>query len=67
MAIRRLNELLGGAHYYASVHFGGQNLYLEELAKTIKRAERVAADADVAALLRRNPPDGGTDPGNGPA
>ena len=67
VAIRRLNELLGGAHHYASEYFGGQNLYLEELVKNIRHAERVAANADIAALLRRNPPEGGTDQGNGPA
>ena len=55
-AKHRLNELLGGAYGYAETHFGGQNLYLDEVMKNIRHAERVAEKGDVVALLRRNPP-----------
>lgn len=55
-AEHRLNELLGGAYAYAGTHFGGQNLYLDEVTKNIRHAERVAENGDIRALLRRNPP-----------
>jgi hypothetical protein len=56
IAKQRLNDLLGGAYGYAEAHFGGQNLYLDEVMKNIRHAERVAEQGDVMALLRRNPP-----------
>ena len=56
IAEHRLNELLGGAYGYAETHFGGQNLYLDEVMKNIRHAERIAEKGDVVALLRRNPP-----------
>jgi HD domain len=56
VAKHRLNELLGGAYGYAETHFGGANLYLEEVMKNIRHAERVAENGDITALLRRNPP-----------
>ena len=56
VAQHRLNELLGGAYGYAEAHFGGQNLYLDEVIKNIRHAERIAAQGDSAGLLRRNPP-----------
>ncbi len=56
IAKHRLNELLGGAYGYAETHFGGQNLYLDEVMKNIRHAERIAENGDVVALLRRNPP-----------
>jgi len=55
-AEHRLNELLGGAYGYAETHFGGRNLYLEEVMKNVQHAARIAAEGDVDALLRRNPP-----------
>jgi hypothetical protein len=58
VASHRLKELLGGAYAYASAHFGGQNLYLDEVDKNIQHAQRVAAEKDVRALLRRVPPSG---------
>jgi hypothetical protein len=56
VASHRLNELLGAAYAYASTHFGGQNLYLDEVDKNIQHAQRVAGLTDVRALLRRVPP-----------
>jgi len=51
----RLNEHLGGAHSFVQHHFGGQNLYLEEIDKNIHYAEEVAQQRDLS-LLRRTPP-----------
>ncbi len=51
----RLNEQLGSAYAYAQHHFGGQNLYLEEIDKNIQYAEAVAQQRDLS-LLRRTPP-----------
>ena len=41
---------------FAETHFGGQNLYLDEVRTNIRHAERIAENGDVVALLRRNPP-----------
>jgi hypothetical protein len=54
-ASRRLDADLGGTHRYAQDHFGGQNLYLEELTKNIEFAQAIDEEDDVAAL-KRNPP-----------
>jgi hypothetical protein len=54
-ATRRLNTELGGAHRYAQEHFGGQNLYMEELRKNIEFARAIKDEADRIAL-KRNPP-----------
>jgi hypothetical protein len=51
----RLTDHLGATYHYAKNHFGGQNLYLDEVAKNIRHAERVAADRNLG-LLRRVPP-----------
>jgi hypothetical protein len=56
VAQHRLKELLGGAYGYAEAHFGGQNLYLDEVMKNIRHAERIAESGDSAGLLRRSPP-----------
>jgi hypothetical protein len=56
VATHRLKELLGAAYEYAATHFGGQNLYLDEVDKNIRHAKRVAALQDVRTLLRRHPP-----------
>ncbi len=55
-AVKRLNEHLNGVYKYAEKHFGGQNLYLEELCKNIRHAERIAKAHDIS-LLRRTLPD----------
>ena len=55
-ASKRLNVELGGCHNYARQHFGGQNLYLEELGKNINFAQAIRAEAD-ASILKRKPPE----------
>jgi hypothetical protein len=55
-ASRRLNLDLGGSHNYAQDHFGGQNLYLEELEKNIHFAQEIGVGAD-ASILKRIPPE----------
>jgi hypothetical protein len=54
-ATARLTDHLGATYRYVTNHFGGQNLYLDEVVKNIRYAERVAANNDFN-LLRRVPP-----------
>jgi hypothetical protein len=54
-ASRRLDAELGGTHKYAQDHFGGQNLYLEELTKNIDFAQAISHEGD-GATLKRHPP-----------
>ena len=54
-ATRRLDNELGGTHRYASEHFGGQDLYLEELRKNIEFA-RAVQPGEFASELKRVPP-----------
>lgn len=54
-AAQRLDLQLARAHEYAGRHFGGQNLYLEEIHKNVRHA-RLVADAGRDELLRRSPP-----------
>jgi hypothetical protein len=51
----RLTDQLGAAYDFVKNHFGGQNPYLEEVARNISYAERVAETGDLQ-LLRRVPP-----------
>jgi hypothetical protein len=51
----RLNDHLGSAYGYANKHFGGQNLYLDEISKNVHYALEVAEQHDLS-LLRRTPP-----------
>ena len=51
----RLNDQLGSAHGYAGKHFGGQNLYFDEIEKNMRYATAVAQQGDLT-LLRREPP-----------
>ena len=55
-ALRRLDVQLARAYEYASYHFGGQNLYLEEMQKNVRYA-RLLMDGDARDMLRRAPPD----------
>ena len=55
-ATKRLDVDLGGCHSYAQQHFGGQNLYLEELNKNINFAQGFSVAADTA-MLKRKPPE----------
>ena len=54
-ANKRLEDELAGSHKLAEHHFGGQNLYLDEVAKNIRFAQEVSDEGDTAAL-RRVPP-----------
>lgn len=54
-ATKRLKEDLGGDYCYIEKHFGGPNLYFDELDKNINYARAVASEGDVS-LLRRRPP-----------
>jgi hypothetical protein len=54
-AARRLELPLARAYEYATRHFGGANLYLEEMQKNVRYAQAVARGSS-AALLRRQPP-----------
>jgi hypothetical protein len=55
VAMRRLEEQLGGNYRYVERHFGGQNLYLEELNRNVNFANLVSAKGDLG-MLRRRPP-----------
>jgi hypothetical protein len=54
-ATARLKDQLGSAYGFADKHFGGQNLYLDEIDKNIQYATEVAVSRDLT-LLRREPP-----------
>jgi hypothetical protein len=54
-AAGRLELQLAHAYVYAETHFGGQNLYLEEMLKNVRHAQ-VLATAPDADILRRTPP-----------
>jgi hypothetical protein len=55
-AAKRLEFQLARAYEYAGRHFGGQNLYLEEMQKNVRHAQRVAQASGAASQLRRLPP-----------
>jgi len=54
-ASKRLNLELAGCHNYAQKHFGGQNLYIEELNKNIQFAQGITEVSDTSTLKRRPP------------
>jgi len=54
-ANKRLNLDLGACYSYAQQHFGGQNLYLEELRKNIHFAQEISEESD-SSILKRVPP-----------
>jgi len=54
-ATKRLREDLGGCYTYVEQHFGGRNLYFDELEKNINHARSIAVEGDIS-LLRRRPP-----------
>ena len=54
-AFRRLEVDLGGCYKYAQQHFGGQNLYLEEVGKNISFAQEIGTESDGSRLKRRPP------------
>jgi hypothetical protein len=55
-ASKRLNLDLGGCYSYAQQHFGGQNLYLDELRKNIQFAREISEESD-PSILKRIPPE----------
>jgi hypothetical protein len=55
VAVKRLDEELGGDHRHVQRHFGGQHVYWEELQKNVRHAEAIAAQREIA-MLRRLPP-----------
>lgn len=54
-AVRRLEGNLDGAHRYATAHFCGEHLYLDELGKNIQHARELTVE-ELASALKRNPP-----------
>ncbi len=54
-ATHRLEKDLGGYFSYIDKHFGGQNLYFDEVEKNIGHARSIASEGDMS-LLRRRPP-----------
>jgi hypothetical protein len=53
-ATKRLKQDLGGCYNYVEQHFGGQNIYFDELEKNINHARSIAVEGDIS-LLRRRP------------
>jgi hypothetical protein len=51
----RLRDHLGSSVDFAEKHFGGQNLYVDEINKNVRYAEHIADRLDLE-LLRRTPP-----------
>lgn len=54
-ANRRLRHDLAGCYVYVEKHFGGQNIYFDEVEKNIAHARAIAAEGDIS-MLRRRPP-----------
>ena len=54
-AMKRLDHQLGRAYVYADKFFGAQNIYLDEMQKSIRYAE-ITANAPSNDALRRTPP-----------
>ncbi|HKA43743.1 MAG TPA: hypothetical protein VKF40_17315 [Burkholderiales bacterium] len=54
-ANKRLKEDLGDAYKAIEQHFGGQNVYFDELEKNINHARAIAVEGDIS-MLRRRPP-----------
>ncbi len=57
----RLNDQLGSAHGYVAKHFGGQNLYFDEIDKNMQYASAVADRHDLSLLRREAPKPGEED------
>jgi hypothetical protein len=55
-ACKRLDGQLGRSYDYAARHFGGPNLYLDEMRKNAEYAQSVAQSANPGQRLRRQPP-----------
>lgn len=59
-AMSRLKDKLHEAYHYAETHFGGRNLYIEEMDKNAAHAT-AATSASGRSRLRRAPPSTGPD------
>jgi hypothetical protein len=55
-ASRRLDDDLEGEHRYSGYHFGGRNLYLEEIRRNVRYAGSIDSDRDAVELKRVPPP-----------
>lgn len=55
-ACRRLDEKLGRSYEHAARHFGGPNLYLEQMRKNAGYAQSFAQAEELPQRLRRRPP-----------
>jgi len=55
-ACRRLDDKLGRSYEYAARHFGGPNLYLDEMRKNAGYAGSFANPDELPQRLRRKPP-----------
>jgi len=55
-ASKRLELQLARAYEYAGQHFGGRNLYVEEMQKNVRYAQLVAQAPNFGKQLRRQPP-----------
>ena len=56
-ACKRLDDKLGRSYDYAARHFGGPNLYLDEMRKNVRYAQSLTELDELAERLRRKPPD----------
>ena len=54
-AMSRLDGALGGVYRYAEDHFGGRNLYLEEIDKNVNYAGAVGTEKALHRLRRQAP------------
>jgi len=54
-ANKRLTQDLGNYYTYLEKHFGGQNIYLEELDKNMDHARKIADKQDISLLRREMP------------
>jgi hypothetical protein len=52
-ANKRLKQDLGGSYSHVEKHFGGQNVYFDELEKNINHARAIAVEGDISMLRRR--------------
>lgn len=55
-ACKRLDDKLGRSYEYAARHFGGPNLYLDEMRKNAEHAHSISQSGSFAQLLRRQAP-----------
>ena len=56
VARRRLDVDLDASHNFANKHFGGQNLYLDEVEKNVRFAATIRKEGEQVASLNRTPP-----------